>query len=462
MAVSISQLSATWQQILKLVEKDLEKDIHSYEAFFAESKLHEMTDDTMTIVTNSILCQRYLSSPNHHLEILKNAIKKVTKKDYKLVFVVQADLIQPVQQTNTQNINSYKPEYTFFANCKINPKYTFDNFVVGECNKEAVRAAIMVSNNPGFTFNPLFIYSKSGLGKTHLLHSIGNYYKEKYPSARVLYITTDSFIDEFVKYVTGSQENQSLKEFFNTVDLLLVDDIQFLSDKTKTAEMFFYIFNALVNNGKQVVLTSDRHPKDLKGLEDRLVSRFNMGLSEKIHRPDTDTMLEILKRKIVSHGLTVSNYDEEGLLYLAETFSRNVRELEGALNRLLFHTVSIKGTEKITLEDIKESVQIMLPNSAKTIKTLSESDIVDSVANYYHLSSEQIYSKVRTAQIALARRICMYLCRIMIGSSYIKIGEVFERDHSTVMTAVDKVGKEIKTDSQLSTAIQEIKKNLKK
>ena len=462
MAVSISQLSATWQQILKLVEKDLEKDIHSYEAFFVESKLHEMTDDTMTIVTNSILCQRYLSSPNHHLEILKNAIKKVTKKDYKLVFVVQADLIQPVQQTNTQNINSYKPEYTFFANCKINPKYTFDNFVVGECNKEAVRAAIMVSNNPGFTFNPLFIYSKSGLGKTHLLHSIGNYYKEKYPSARVLYITTDSFIDEFVKYVTGSQENQSLKEFFNTVDLLLVDDIQFLSDKTKTAEMFFYIFNALVNNGKQVVLTSDRHPKDLKGLEDRLVSRFNMGLSEKIHRPDTDTMLEILKRKIVSHGLTVSNYDEEGLLYLAETFSRNVRELEGALNRLLFHTVSIKGTEKITLEDIKESVQIMLPNSAKTIKTLSESDIIDSVANYYHLSSEQIYSKVRTAQIALARRICMYLCRIMIGSSYIKIGEVFERDHSTVMTAVDKVGKEIKTDSQLSTAIQEIKKNLKK
>ena len=277
-----------------------------------------------------------------------------------------------------------------------------------------------------------------------------------------MYITTDSFIDEFVKYVTGSQENQSLKEFFNTVDLLLVDDIQFLSDKNKTAEMFFYIFNALVNNGKQVVLTSDRHPKDLKGLEDRLVSRFNMGLSEKIHRPDTDTMLEILKRKIVSHGLTVSNYDEEGLLYLAETFSRNVRELEGALNRLLFHTVSIKGTEKITLEDIKESVQIMLPNSAKTIKTLSESDIVDSVANYYHLSSEQIYSKVRTAQIALARRICMYLCRIMIGSSYIKIGEVFERDHSTVMTAVDKVGKEIKTDSQLSTAIQEIKKNLKK
>ena len=143
MAVSISQLSVTWQQILKLVEKALEKDIHSYEAFFAESKLHEMTDNTMTIVTNSILCQRYLSSPNHHLEILKNAIKKVTKKDYKLVFVVQADLIQPVQQTNTQNINSYKPEYTFFANCKINPKYTFDNFVVGECNKEAVRAAIL-------------------------------------------------------------------------------------------------------------------------------------------------------------------------------------------------------------------------------------------------------------------------------------------------------------------------------
>ncbi len=241
-----------------------------------------------------------------------------------------------------------------------------------------------------------------------------------------------------------------------------MDDIQFLSDKVKTAEMFFYIFNSLVNNGKQVVLTSDRHPQDLKGLEERLVSRFNMGLSEKIYRPDSDTMLEILKKKILSHGLTLENYDEEGLVYLAETFSRNVRELEGALNRLLFHTVSLKPTEKVTLEDIKESVQIMLPSSAKANKTLTESQIIDAVANYFKISSDQIYSKIRTAQIALARRISMYLCRIMVGSSYVKIGEVFERDHSTVMTAVDKVGIEIKSDSQLANAIQEIKKSRKK
>lgn len=462
MAVTVTQQSKIWNQILVLIEKELQKDKHSYDAFFSESKLLEMDDNSMLIGTVSVLCQRYLSSPNAHLTLLKNSIKKVTGKEYKLTFVVTEDYKNKQKENTDQKVINTPTNYTFFTNCKINPKYTFDNFVVGECNKEAVRASIMVSNNPGFTFNPLFIYSKSGLGKTHLLHAIGNYYQEKYPSARVLYITTDSFIDEFVRYVTGSQENQSLKDFFNTVDLLLVDDIQFLSDKTKTAEMFFYIFNALVNNGKQVVLTSDRHPKDLKGLEDRLVSRFNMGLSEKMHNPDTETLLEILKRKIVSHGLNLANYDEDGLVFLAETFSRNVRELEGALNRLLFHTVSIKGTERITVDDIKESVQIMLPNSAKLAKNLTENDIVESVASYYQMTAEQIYSKIRTAQIALARRICMYLCRTMLGSSYIKIGEVFKRDHSTVMTAVEKVGKEIKTDSQLATAIQDIKKSLKK
>ena len=349
MAVSINQLSSIWQKVLKALEKYLYKDIHSYEAFFAESKLYSCEDDAMTIVTNSLLCQKYLSSKNSHSDLLRSVIKEITGKEYNLSFVVKSDLNNLTtknEETNKQT--AINTDHIFFANCKLNPKYTFDNFVVGECNKEAVRASIMVSNNPGYTFNPLFIYSKSGLGKTHLLHSIGNYYKEKFPSSRVLYITTDSFIDEFVKYVTGSQENQSLKDFFKTVDLLLVDDIQFLSDKVKTAEMFFYIFNSLVNNGKQVVLTSDRHPQDLKGLEERLVSRFNMGLSEKIYRPDSDTMLEILKKKILSHGLTLENYDEEGLVYLAETFSRNVRELEGALNRLLFHTVSLKPTEKVT------------------------------------------------------------------------------------------------------------------
>lgn len=460
MPVTVTHQSSIWKQVLSVLESKLTNDRHTYESFFSESRLLKIEENRMTVLTNSPLCKVYFSTPNPHLSLLTETVKKIMGKEYSFSFVTDGEL-----SANSKNAPSfedvYSSEHTFFSNCKLNPKYTFDNFVVGDCNRDAVRAAIMVSNNPAAFFNPLFIYSKSGLGKTHLLHAIGNFYKDKHPDARVLYITTDAFIDEFVNYVRGSQENQSLRDFFKTVDLLLVDDIQFLSDKTKTAEMFFYIFNSLVNNGKQVVLTSDRQPKDLRGLEDRLVSRFNMGLSVNIQTPDTATLLEILKRKISSQGLNPKNYDEEGLVYMAETFSKNVRELEGALNRLIFCTVTVKDDERISLSTIQDAVKNMLPNSEKK-KTFTEEDIIEAVANYYGLSSEQIYSKVRTAQIALARRIAMYLCRSLLGTPFVRIGEIFKRDHSTVMTGVDKVAREMKTDAQLSAAVHDIRKSLKK
>lgn len=459
MPITVNQQESIWKKILQNVESELRKDHHVYETFFAETKLLHLKSDEMIILTSSILCKQYLSSTNEHSKLLKSSIKKITGTSYKLKFVLPGDENESQNSSDIEQVQNNN--YTFFSNLKINPKYTFDNFVVGECNSEAVRAALMVANKPNIIFNPLFIYSKSGLGKTHLLHAIGNYYKEKHPKAHVLYITTDAFIDEFIKYVHGSQDSQSLKDFFKTVDLLLVDDIQFLAEKKATAEMFFYIFNSLVNNGKQIVLTSDRHPRDLRGLEDRLVSRFSMGLSENMQTPDTTTMLEILKRKITNHGLSIDNYDQQGLLFLAETFCKNVRELEGALNRLLFHTVTLRGDEKVSLKDIEEAVDIMIPNKDSK-KNLNEDTIIEEVAKYYNLSSEQIKSSVRTAQIALARRISMYLCRVLLNSTYKQIGKVLNKDHSSVITGVEKVGTDLKTDSQLVTAVNDIKKALKK
>lgn len=458
MPITVTKQNNIWVKVLAQIEKRLKNDYHNYSLFYADLKLVEMTDDTMKIIAPSVLVKSYLSNPDHS-QLLVEVISDVTGSEFKLSFYLKDEI--EVNEITSSNHTAQSGNQTFFNNCKLNTKYTFDNFVVGDCNKEAVTASLMISKDPGKYFNPLFIYSKSGLGKTHLLHSIGNYYKEKNPTSRVLYITTDAFIDEFVKYVHGGQDNQSLKDFFNTVDLLLVDDIQFLSNKTKTAEMFFYIFNALVNNGKQIVLTSDRHPRDLKDLEDRLVSRFNMGLSVNIQNPDTETLLEILKRKIISQGLELSNYDEDGLLFLAETFSKNVRELEGALNRLLFHTVTIGGNEKVTLYDIQEAVNIVMPRNDKK-RVITEEDIIEEVTNYYSIPVDQIKSPVRNAQVALARRIAMYLCRTLLASSYVKIGTIFKRDHSTVMTAVEKVGKENKPDTQLYTAISNIKKALKK
>ena len=457
MTVTINAQNTKWERVLSSLESKIER--HVYDGFFSETKLVEFNGDEIVIFSPSApMLNQFLNYQPTYKDILSSIISSIFSKNYQIKIVGDTVTTSSSQPTATVNTNNYQ----YFANCKINPRYTFENFVTGECNKEAMKASLMVATSPSALYNPLFIYSKAGLGKTHLLHAIGNYYQEKNPNAKVLYITTDAFIDEFVKYVHGHQDTQSLKEFFNTVDLLLVDDIQFLADKEKTSEHFFYIFNALVNNGKQIILTSDRHPKDIRGLEDRLVSRFNMGLSVQIFKPDTETLLNILKRKIILQGLEVKNYDENGLLFLAETFSRNVRELEGALNRLLFHTVSLGGDEKVTFEDIKEAVRIILPKSDKNINILTEESIIKEVSEYYNISQEQILSKVRTAQIALARRIAMYLCRFLIGSSYPKIGEIFDRDHSTVITGVEKVENELKTDNQLIKAISDLKKRLKK
>ena len=454
MTVSLSQQGQIWDAVLKLV-KDRINDRHVFDSFFADTKIHKIEGNKIVVVTDSSLSCNLLSTK--YLSTIEDCVARITESNFELSFISQ-DEIQahsPAKET--------KP--TFFQSCHLNDKYTFDNFVVGQCNKEAVQASLLITSSPGESFNPLFIYAKSGLGKTHLLHAIGNYIKEKRPFYKVQYITTDAFIDEFVKYVRGNQQEESLKDYlktkFRNTDVLLVDDIQFLSDKDKTSEMFFNVFNALITNGKQIVLTSDRSPNELRGLEERLVSRFNMGLSVSIKNPDTDTLIEILKLKIESNGLNINNFDYDGLVYLAENFSHNVRELEGALNRLLFYTINMKHMTKISIETIQESVSGITSKKSKS-KEITEDRIIEVVGDYYHLTEEQIKSKVRTSQIALARQISMYLCRSILSTPYIQIGLKFGgRDHSTVMTAVEKVEKMLKTDHQLATAIDTIQKTLK-
>ena len=450
MPVSLSQKEKIWESVLEVVKETI-NDRHLYDSFFASTKLYKIDGNKFVVLTDSKLSSTLLSTK--YLNTLENAVKSVTETNYTLSFLKPDDV-----QSSIQNMNENKP--SFFQSCSLNHKYTFDNFVVGPSNQEAVQASLFITTSPGESFNPLFLYSKSGLGKTHLLHAIGNHIKEKRPFYRVLYITTDAFIDEFVKYVRGNQQDESLKDFLKTVDVLLVDDIQFLSEKNKTAEMFFNVFNFLISNGKQVVLTSDKSPNELKGLDDRLVSRFNMGLSVNIKNPDVETCIEILKRKIEANSLNINNFDYDGLVYLAENFSKNVRELEGAQNRLLFYKINSKNTNKNDLDTIKESV-----SGIKSVKdkqqTLTEDRIIEVVGDYYRLTEEQIKSKVRTSQIALARQICMYLCRNMLNTSFVQIGKIFGgRDHSTVMTAVEKVENLLKTDVQLSTAISQIKKSL--
>lgn len=457
MATSLVQQKQIWDHILEKVRNALANDIHLYQSFFEDTSLYNIENDLMTILVSSPVCKQFLQAEDQKgYKILSSVVKEVMESDYRLKFITKDE----IYSDDTKEKKEPKKN-VFFANSILNPKYTFDNFVSGECNKEAIQASLLIATNPGVSYNPLFIYSKPGLGKTHLLHALGNYYKEKYPNKKVQYISTDNFVNEFVNYLNGNQANENFKEFFETIDLLLVDDIQMLQNKKATCDLFFTIFNQFVNSGRQIVLTSDRAPSDLQGLEERLVSRFNMGLSLSMGVPSTETMMRILEKKIISNQLNIRNFDSEGLLYLAQNFSKNVRELEGALNRVIFYTINFKHMSRIDLETIKESVSPMLRQKGDS--SLTEEDIIDEVAAYYNMTDSQITSKVRTSQIALARRIAMYLCRDLLSTPYLKIGKIFGgRDHSTVITAVLKVETELKTDSQMQAAISAIKKRLKK
>lgn len=459
MVTSLVQQKQIWNLVLDKIKNLLQQDIHLYQTFFEDTSLYSIEGNILNIVVGSSFCKQFFQQEDQSgYQTMYRAVLEVMESDYQLNFLTKEEI-----NSNTMDIKNKKEEkkVPFFANCILNPKYTFDNFVSGDCNKEAIQASLLIATNPGISYNPLFIYSKPGLGKTHLLHALGNYYKEKYPGKRVQYISTDNFVTEFVKYVRGNQETENLKDYFETIDLLLIDDIQTLQNKKATCDLFFTIFNQFVNSGRQIVLTSDRAPNDLQGVEERLVSRFNMGLSISMRTPDFDTMLKILEKKIISNQLSVRNFDPDGLAFLAQNFSKNVRDLEGALNRVIFYTITFKHLTRIDLETIKESVSPMLKQ--KKGANITEEDIIEEVASYYNMTDSQITSKVRTSQIALARRIAMYLCREMLNTPYLKIGKIFGgRDHSTVITAVVKVETELKTDTQLQNAISAIKKRLKK
>jgi len=451
MTSSISEISKLWDRILDSTKSRI-NDPRIFDTFLNSSYINSIDGDTMVVVVNSGLAANILSTK--YLDMITGVVRECTETDFKLKFVQASEVQTVAKQAAT------KP--TFFANSYINSKLTFSNFVVGSSNLEAYQASIAIASSLGKLFNPLFIYSQSGLGKTHLLHAIGNYIKENAPVSKVLYLSTEDFFEEFVKYVTGDKEGENLKDFFKGIDVLLIDDIQFLANKIKTEEMFFYIFSSMINAGKQIVLTSDKHPSELQGVEARLVSRFNAGLTVNIATPDVKTCVDILKLKISANNLDIANFDEDVLTFFAEKFSKNVRELEGAFNRLLFYTINIKPTAHIDMGVAIESVQSLI--DVKDTKTkLSETKIINVVADYYNLTPSQLTGKIRTNQIAMARHIAMYLIRSMLDVSLTKVGMVFGgKDHTTVMNAVEKVDKALKTDTFLQTAIDDLKKRLKK
>ena len=314
--------------------------------------------------------------------------------------------------------------------------------------------------SPGKFFNPLFIYGNSGLGKTHLLMSIANYVLKVDPTKKVYYTESLKFVETVVNAIRNNKIDE-FKQYMYSVDLLLVDDIQFLAGKEKSHEVFFTIYNELVNNRKQICIASDRLPKEIKGLEDRLISRFSSGLSVGIDSPEFETSLAILQMKIKTSSYSIEDVDQDGLNYIASNFSGNVRDLEGAWNRVLFYAIQFQPDGGcIRFDTIMNALKNQSVVSDKT--GLSPKKIIKVVADYYGLTRQQVTSKTRTKNIANARHISIYLCRKLLDISYIKIGEEFGgRDHSTIISACTKVESQIAKDKAMSAAVKEIEDYLK-
>ena len=455
---SVSEIARIWQKTLKIIDERLQER-QIFDSFFSDTYIYDYVGDKVIIVVKDLTSQRLLSSK--YIDLIKEAFFDVTEENCSFKFVLIEDVSKNTVQNDSQKGST--SQTAFFKDAFLQESLTFDSYVAGAFNDEAYRAARIIAKNPGKSYNPLFIYSNSGLGKTHLLHAIGNYIQTvSKPGAKVLYINANDFVDEYVRFVKGEKESETLKDFFSTVDVLLLDDVQFLQNKVKTEEMFFFIYEKMIRSNKQIVITSDRQPNELKGLEDRLVTRFSQGLTVKINDPDQETCVKILEKIIKENGYTVDSFDPAVLYFFAEKFSSNVRELEGKFNRLIFYVSGKSDIKTISLDIAIEAVE-NITNIKNAAVQLSEQKIINVVADYYNLTPTILSGKTRTGQIALARHVAMYLIRVNIDIPLTKIGKMFgNRDHTTVMNGISKVENMLKTDEALKMVIEELQKRDRK
>ena len=450
--MNFSKLNNIWEEVLLTLKNRLQ-DSNIFNTFFQDSKLYEVKDDIAYISVKTKFAKELLES--RYLGIIEMTLEEVSKSFLHCVITIE-------NERETISKNEAKNEKESFTS-NLNNNYTFENFVVGPSNQEAQSAALTAALEPGKFYNPLFIYGKSGIGKTHLLHAIGNYIRYKSDQeTKVYYISSADFLDDYVNAIRENTINE-LKESFKQMDVLLIDDIQFLSGKDKTNEMFFHIFNHLINNKKQIVITSDRSPNELKGLEERLVSRFASGLSVSIQNPEYETSLEILKKKVENQNISTKVIKEDVLSYIALKYSKDIRQLEGALNRLVFYAESFKKQTKIIDLDLaQEALKGLVISQSANSNALTIDKVKMAVADYYKISTSQLSASIRVSNISNARHIAMYLCRNLLDVPFIKIGEEFGgRDHSTVINACEKVEKLLKSDPNFKQAIDDIKILLK-
>ena len=445
----MQNIRENWSQVLNAVANEV--TTVTYDLWIKTLEPLEIKDGFLILKANSETakkrCEELCST------ILKIAISENFENTNNFKIISPEDNVEFFQEKQEQEPVIQETQIAKSGLIQFNPKYTFDSFVVGKSNQIAYAAARAVAEKPGYKFNPLFIYGGVGLGKTHLLHAIGNYIKALSPNKNVLYVTCEKFTNDYIESLRTNNKEKSIslfREKYRNLDVLIVDDIQFIANKTETQEEFFHTFNDLYQNNKQVIIASDRHPREIATLSDRLVSRLTSGLIQDIQSPDFETRVAVLKQKAMEEGY---NIEDDVFAYLAEKIDTNIRELEGCLAKVFFYA-GIHGKHFASITDAEEALKDEQPEK----EALSPNDIIDVVCDYYKVSKQDLTGKKKNKEIVDPRQICIFLITELTDLPLTTIGNYFnKRDHTTIMHSRDKIAEQVKINNRIKTAVNDLK-----
>lgn len=445
-----------WDEILSTVKHEHDISDISFDTWIRPLEVYGVEGSTLYILVPSEQMTLSYISKKYYLP-LKVTIAELTGTEYEIKFIL------PEQTKNIRTGNNGVPKKNALSEkadrSNLNPNYTFDTFVVGSNNRFAQSASLAVAESPGEAYNPLYIYGGPGLGKTHLMHSIGHFILERNPNAKVLYVTSEEFTNEVIESIRSGNASamNKLREKYRTIDVLMVDDVQFIIGKESTQEEFFHTFNHLHVSGKQIIISSDKPPKDIETLEARLRTRFEWGLIADISSPDYETRMAILRKKEELDGLERYHIPDEVMQYIANNITSNIRELEGSLNKLI--ALANLENKPIDIPLAAEALKDMIsPNNTREI---TPELIIEVVSDHFNVPAAELKGKKRNAEIVLPRQIVMYLCRKMTDTPLKTIGLILGgKDHASVSHGVKKIEHDVKTDEALNNTVNIIKKKL--
>lgn len=455
----MSEIEARWDEIKNNIKEEYDLSQVSFDTWIVPLKFYDDRDNVVSIIipSNQSHALNYINK--NYKDFFRIIITEMMKQNYDVRFILEKDTSDHNEGETSYNNVSISDNINYLS-ANLIPKYKFETFVVGSNNRFAQNASLAVAESPGQVYNPLFIYGGPGLGKTHLMHSIGHYILEHNPNMKVLYVTCETFTNEVIDSIRSGSVNE-IRNKYRTVDVLMVDDVQFIIGKDQTQIEFFNTFNALHDIGKQIILSSDKPPKDLKGLDERLISRFEWGLIANIQSPDYETRLAILKRNADNMNVNFSNEVYE---YIANNIKYNIRELESALNRIVAQykiNNRYNNNSELSIEDIDNYLKdIIKPDINKQITIDS---IIETVAREYNVTYDDIVSTKRNAEFAFPRQIVMYISRRLLDTSLDSVAKTLKKkDHTTIMYGANKIDAEIKKDEAFKNRIEEIINKIKK